>query len=142
MEGLKLVAGVDIVPVPYKGVGPGLAAVMAGEVETMLTGLTAGLVQVKAGKLRALAVTTAARSPATPEIPTVAESGLAGYEALAWYGILVPAATPREIIARPNGALGSALRSADLRERLANIGVDVAPSTPAELQDLIRQETQ
>jgi tripartite-type tricarboxylate transporter receptor subunit TctC len=115
---------------------------MAGEVETMLTGLTAGLVQVKAGKLRALAVTTAARSPAAPEVPTVAESGVPGYEALAWYGIVAPAKTPREIIARLNDELGKALRSADLRERLANIGVDAAPSSPAQLQDLIHQETQ
>ena len=141
MEWLKQLAAVDIVPVPYKGVGPGLAAVMAGEVQMMMTGLTAGLVQVKAGKLRALALTTAARSPSVPEVPTVAESGFAGYEALAWYGILAPAATPAEVIARLNAEIGSALRAPDLRERLANIGVDAAPGTPAQLELLIDQET-
>jgi len=141
MEWLKQLAAVDIVPVPYKGVGPGLAAVMAGEVQMMMTGLSAGLVQVKAGKLRALALTTAARSPSVPEVPTVAESGFAGYEALAWYGILAPAATPAEVIARLNAEIRSALRAPDLRERLANIGVDAAPGTPAQLELLIDQET-
>jgi tripartite-type tricarboxylate transporter receptor subunit TctC len=141
MEWFKSMAGVDIVAVPYKGVGPGLAAVMAGEVQLMLTGLTAGLTQVRAGKLRALAVTTAARSAAAPEIPTVAEAGLAGYEALAWYGILAPAATPPEAIRTLNAELAKALAAPDLRQRFANIGVDPAPSTPAELQQLIREET-
>ncbi len=140
MEWLKQLAAVDIVPVPYKGVGPGLAAVMAGEVQMMMTGLTAGLAQVKAGKLRALGVSTAARSPSVPEVPTVAESGFAGYEALAWYAILAPAATPAEVIARLNAEIGTALCAPDLRERLANIGVDAAPSTPAQLELLIDQE--
>ena len=142
MEWLKQLAGVDIVPVPYKGVGPGLAAVMAGEVQMMMTGLTAGLTQVKAGKLRALAVTTGARSPSLAEVPTVAESGYPGYEALAWYGILAPAATPPAVIARLNAEIGAALRAADLRERLANIGVDAAPSTPTQLELLIHKETE
>ena len=142
MEWLKQLAGVNIVAVPYKGVGPGLAAVMAGEVQMMMTGLTAGLVQVKAGKLRALALTTASRSPAVPEVPTVAESGFPGYEALAWYGILAPAATPPDVIARLNAEIGAALRAPDLRERLANIGVDAAPSTQAQLELLISKETE
>jgi tripartite-type tricarboxylate transporter receptor subunit TctC len=142
MEWFKVLAGVDIVAVPYKGVAPGLAAVTAGEVQLMLTGLTAGLAQVKGGRLRALAVTTAARSSAAPEIPTVAESGFAGYDALAWYGVLAPAATPPEVIARLNAEIGKALAAPDLRQRLANIGVDPAPGTPGELQRLIRDETQ
>jgi tripartite-type tricarboxylate transporter receptor subunit TctC len=141
MEWFKVLADVDIVAVPYKGVAPGLAAVMAGEVQLMLTGLTAGLAQVKGGKLRALAVTTAARSSAAPEIPTVAESGFAGYDAPAWYGILAPAGTPPEVIARLNAEMAKALAAPDLRQRLANIGVDPAPGTPAELQRLIRDET-
>ena len=141
MEWFKVLAGVDIVAVPYKGVAPGLTAVTAGEVQLMLTGLTAGLPQVKGGKLRALAVTTAARSAAAPEIPTVAESGFAGYNALAWYGVLAPAATPREVIVRLNAEIAKALAAPDLRQRLANIGVDPAPGTPDELQRLIRDET-
>jgi tripartite-type tricarboxylate transporter receptor subunit TctC len=140
MEWLKILAGVDIVAVQYKGVGPGLAAVTAGEVEMMLTGLTAGLAQVRAGKLRALAVTTSTRASAAPDVPTVAEAGLREYDALAWYGLVVPAATPADVIARLNSEVARALGAHDLRERLSNIGVDPAPSTPAELQAVIRDE--
>lgn len=142
MEWLKLLAGVDIVAVPYKGVGPGLAAVVSGEVQMMLTGLTAGLAQVKGGKVRALAVTTRTRASAAPDVPTVAESGFPEYDVLAWYGILAPAATPSEVIARLNVEISKALATPDLRQRFANIGVDPAPGTPYELQQLIRQEMQ
>jgi tripartite-type tricarboxylate transporter receptor subunit TctC len=142
MEWLKLLTGADIVAVPYKGVGPALAAVMAGEVQTMLTGLSAGLVQVRAGRLRALAVTTAARSAAAPDVPTVAESGYPGYEALAWYAILAPAATPPDVIVILNRELGKALRSPDLSQRLAGIGVEPAPGTSGELAARIRRETE
>ena len=142
MEWFKVLAGVDIVAVPYKGVGPGLTAVNAGEVQLMLTGFTAGLAQIKGGKLRALAVTTAQRSSAAPQIPTIAEAGFAGYDALAWYGILAPAATPPDVIARLNAEIAKALAAPDLRQRMANIGVDPAPGTPDELQRLIRDETE
>lgn len=116
-------------------------AVSAGEVQLMLTGLTAGLAQVRGGKLRALAVTTAARASAAPDVPTVAEAGFAGYDALAWYGILAPARTPPDVIARLNAEIAKAFATPDLRQRLANIGVDPAPGTPEELQRLIRDET-
>src|SRR5687767_4973552 len=142
MEWLKLLAGVDIVAVPYKGVGPGLTAVMAGEVELMFTGLTAGLVQVNAGKVRALAVTTAKRAPAAPEVPTIAEGGFPEYEALAWYGILAPAGTPAPLIARLNAEFAKALNAPDIRERFAKIGVDPAPGSPADLLEMIRKETE
>jgi tripartite-type tricarboxylate transporter receptor subunit TctC len=141
MEWFKLLAGVDIVAVPYKGVGPGLTAVIAGEIEVMLTGLTAGLIQVKGGKLKAIAVTTAARAPAAPDVPTIAESGYPEYSALAWYGVLAPAATPPAVITRLNAEFVKALNAPDIRERFAKIGVDPAPGTPAALQALIRQET-
>ena len=142
MEWLKLLAGVDIVAVPYKGVGPGLTAVMAGEVELMFTGLTAGLVQVNAGKVRALAVTTAKRAPAAPEVPTIAEGGFPEYEALAWYGILAPAGTPAPVIARLNAEFAKALNAPDIRERFAKIGVDPAPGSPSDLLEMIRKETE
>jgi tripartite-type tricarboxylate transporter receptor subunit TctC len=142
MEWLKLLAGVDIVAVPYKGVGPGLAAVMAGEVELMFTGLTAGLVQVNAGKVRALAVTTAKRTPAAPQVPTIAEAGYPEYEALAWYGILAPAGTPAPVISRLNAEFAKALNAPDIRERFAKIGVDPAPGSPSELLEMIRKETE
>src|SRR3989442_8716503 len=130
MEWFKVLAGVDIVAVPYKGVAPGLAAVTAGEVQLMLTGLTAGLAQVKGGKLRALAVTTAARSSAAPEIPTVAESGFAGYDALAWYGVLAPAAPPRVVFVRLHAEIAKATVPPDFRHRPAKICVDPPPPTP------------
>ena len=142
MEWLKLLAGVDIVAVPYKGVGPGLTAVMAGEVELMFTGLTAGLVQVNAGKVRALAVTTAKRSPAAPDVPTIAEAGYPEYEALAWYGILAPAGTPAPVISRLNAEFAKALNAPDIRERFAKIGVDPAPGSPSDLLEMIRKETE
>lgn len=142
MEWLKMLAGVDIVAVTYKGVGPGLTAVMAGEVELMFTGLTAGLAQVKAGKVKALAVTTAKRSPAAPDVPTIAESGYPEYEALAWYGILAPAATPAPVVSRLNAEFVKALNSADIRERFGKMGVDPAPGTPADLKKLIERETE
>jgi tripartite-type tricarboxylate transporter receptor subunit TctC len=142
MEWLKLLAGVDIVAVPYKGVGPGLAAVMAGEVELMFTGLTAGLVQVNAGKVRALAVTTAKRAPAAPQVPTIAEAGYPQYEALAWYGILAPAGTPAAVISRLNAEFAKALNAPDIRERFAKIGVDPAPGSPSDLLEMIKKETE
>ncbi len=142
MEWLKLLAGVDIVAVPYKGVAPGLAAVMAGEVELMFTGLTAGLVQVNAGKVRALAVTTAKRTPAAPQVPTIAEAGYPEYEALAWYGILAPAGTPAPVISRLNAEFAKALNAPDIRERFAKIGVDPAPGSPSDLLEMIRKETE
>lgn len=142
MEWLKLLAGVDIVAVPYKGVGPGLAAVMAGEVELMFTGLTAGLVQVNGGKVRALAVSTARRAPAAPDVPTIAEAGYPEYEALAWYGILAPAGTPAPVISRLNAEFAKALNAPDIRERFAKIGVDPAPGSPADLLAMIRKETE
>lgn len=142
MEWFKLLAGVNIVAVPYKGVGPGLTAVIAGEVEMMLTGLTAGLTQVKGGKLRAMAVTTSSRAPAAPAVPTIAESGYPEYSALAWYGVLAPAGTPPGVISRLNAEFVKALNAPDIGERFAKIGVDPAPGTPAALQELIQRETQ
>jgi tripartite-type tricarboxylate transporter receptor subunit TctC len=141
MEWLKMLAGIDIVPVPYKGLAPALSAVTAGEVQLMFSGLGVGLGLVKAGKLRGLAVSTPERSAAAPEVPAVAESGFADYDAVAWYGVLAPARTPSETVAILNSEIGKALRAPDLRQRFANIGVDAAPSTPEALQQLIRKET-
>jgi len=141
MEWLKMLAGIDIVPVLYKGLAPALSAVTAGEVQLMFSGLGVGLGLVKAGKLRGLAVSTPERSAAAPEVPAVAESGFADYDAVAWYGVLAPARTPSETVAILNSEIGKALRAPDLRQRFANIGVDAAPSTPEALQQLIRKET-
>jgi tripartite-type tricarboxylate transporter receptor subunit TctC len=141
MEWFKLLAGIDLVPVPYKGLAPALTAVTAGEVPMMFSGLTVGLGLVKSGKLRGLAVSTSTRAASAPDVPTVAESGFPGYDAVAWYGVLAPAGTPAAVIARVNAEIGKALGAQDLRQRFAALGVDPAPSTPEQLDQLIRDET-
>jgi tripartite-type tricarboxylate transporter receptor subunit TctC len=125
-------AGVRMVHVPYKGVAPALVDLMSGEVQLMFGTLVAILPHIKAGRLRALAVTGRSRSALLPEVPTLAESGLAGYEAGSWYGILAPAGTPAAVVARLNAELNNAIRQPEVRERLAAEGADVIGGTPGE----------
>ena len=122
--------------VPYKSAGPAMMDVMAGHVDLMFG--SAGLSEVRAGKVRVLAVTSARRSSAAPELPTVQEAGLPGYESTLWFGILAPAKTPAAIVARLSGDIGKVLAQAELRERFNT--VDVTPSTPEKFADLIRRE--
>jgi len=140
MEWFKLTAGVDIVGIPYKGVAPGMAAVASGEAQLSLTGLTAGMAQVKAGKLKALAVATAQRNPAAPDLPTVAESGYPDFSFDTWYGLFLPAKTPRVIVDRFNAAVRHANGSAEVKERFAAAGIEPASSTPEELGALVQRE--
>src|SRR5688572_16867500 len=139
-ELFKVLAGIDMVPINYKGGGPALIDVMGGHVTAFFSGVSSGSPLVKSGKVRALGVTTKSRSPALPEVPTIAEAGLPGYEVDAWYGLLAPAATPPAAIARLNRDLTQALSSPDTKERLRNAGVDARPSTPAEFRDLIARD--
>jgi len=139
-ELLRSGAKLDIVHVPYKGIAPALTDAIAGQVHfTFGSPLTVGP-HVKAGRLRALAVTSTARSRAVPDLPTIDESGVPGYRALAWYGVLVPAATPVDLVARLNADIVRALGQPDLRERLTGQGVDVAASRPADLAEHLRSE--
>ncbi|MCX7152018.1 MAG: tripartite tricarboxylate transporter substrate binding protein [Proteobacteria bacterium] len=142
MEYFKKLAGIDIVGIPYKGLAPALTAGIAGEVQVVVTGLTAGLAQVRAGKLRALAVTTSKPSTAAPELPTVADSGFPGYDLYAWYGVLLPAGTPTDIVAKLNAELVKALNAPDIKERFKGVGVDTAPMTPAAFADFMREDLQ
>ncbi len=142
MEWFKQLAGVDIVGVPYKGVAAGNAAVTAGEVQLAFTGLTAGMAQVKGGRLKALAVSPAKRVSAAPELPTVAEAGYPEFDMTTWYGSVIPAGTPPEIVARLHAELVKALNAPDVRQRFAGIGVDTAPMTPEAFASVIRAETQ
>ena len=135
-ELFKSLSGVDIQHVPYKSAGPAMMDVMAGHVDLMFG--SAGLSEARAGKVRVLAVTSARRSSAAPELPTVQEAGLPGYESTLWFGILAPARTPAAIVARLSGDIGKVLVQAELRERFNT--VDVTPSTPGEFADLIRRE--
>ena len=133
-------ANFDIALVPYKGVAQALPALMAGEVQLMFATLPGSIGQVKAGRIRAIAVTSAKRSIAAPDIPTVAESGVPGYEASSWFAFLAPAATPKPIVARLNAEALRALHRSDVSENLLRQGMDPAGSTPAEADAYLRSE--
>ena len=140
-ELFKLGSGIEIVHVPYKGGAQAQADVMAGQVQLMFNVLPSALPQVRAGKLRALAVTGRARSEALPEIPTMIEAGITDYSAVTWNGILAPAGTPRPVIAKLNESLVGALRTAEMKEAFSKIGQEPAWSTPEEFAALIRDES-
>lgn len=141
-ELFKIVAGLpDIVHVPYKGGGPAGVALMAGEVQLMINDLPPAIGPIKSGRLKALAVADAKRTPLLPEVPTFAEAGLAGYEALSWFGLLAPAKTPKDIITKLNAVTVAILRAdKDLTERFLALGVEPAPSTPEQLAQYSRDE--
>ena len=126
-ELFKTMAGIDMVHVPYKGGGPAAQALLSGEVQAMFSSSGGVLPHVKAGRLRALAVTGPKRTPIAPDIPTIAESGVPGYDVTGWYGLVAPARTPRPVIERLNLAVNKALP--ELRERYFNVGTDVAGGT-------------
>ena len=133
-------AGVRMVHVPYKGVAQALVELMSGEVQVMFGTLVAILPHIKAGRLRALAVTGRNRSALLPEVPTLAESGLPGYEAGSWYGILAPAGTPGAIVARLNAEINNAIRQPEVRERLAAEGAEVLGGTPGDFASHLKAE--
>ena len=139
-ELFKMLTGVNIVHVPYKGSGPALIDLVGGHVSVMFDNLPSSMPHIKSGRLRAIAVTTAARYPALPALPTIAESGLPGYEASSWFGVVVPAGTPREVVARLNAEINQALNLPDIRERFAQQGAIPAPGTPEEFSAYIRAE--
>lgn len=133
-------AGVKVTHVAYKGTGPAIADLIGGQVQSAI-GTMASLEQhVKAGKLRALGVTTPKRSPAMPNVPTIAEGGLPGFEVPLWYSILAPAGTPKEIVARLSGDIAKALAVPETRERLTAQGFDVNYLNPEQMSDLIRND--
>jgi len=139
-ELFKQAAGVDIMHIPYKGAGPGLIALVGGQVDMQLTGLIAALQYVKGRRAKALAVTSAKRSPAAPDVPTMAEGGLVEVDSSSWYGIVVPSATSHDIIAKLNGELGRILAAPDLQERLAADGAEASGGTPDQFGAYIRAE--
>jgi tripartite-type tricarboxylate transporter receptor subunit TctC len=139
-ELFKAAAGVDLTHVPYKGSGPAISEVMGGQVQSMFANIVAGLPAIRSGKVHALAVTGAKRSTAAPDIPTVAESGIPGYEVTGWFGLLAPKGTPRDIVARLNAVTMKVLRLPETRERLSREGLDVVGSTPAEFATYLQGE--
>ena len=130
-ELFSTMAGVKMNHVPYKGSAPALTDVIGGQAAVMFDTMLSAMPQVKSGKLKALAVTSAQRSPAAPELPTVAESGLPGYEAIAWNGLLAPAGTPPEVIAKLNAEVKRALEAPEIKERFSAQGFSAAWNTPA-----------
>jgi tripartite-type tricarboxylate transporter receptor subunit TctC len=140
-ELFKTMAGVDMTHVPYKGSAPAISDLIGGQVQVMFDNLPSSLPQIKAGKLRAIAVTSLKRSPALPDIPTIAESGLPGFEASSWFGILAPAGTPAPVIAKINADVNKWLQSAEGREQLLAQGAEVAGGTPEQFAAHIRAET-
>src|SRR5450432_1930075 len=140
MELFKAMAGIDLLHVPYKGSSPALTDVITGQVSAMIVNMPPAVPFVKAGKLRALAVTTRARSPLLPDVPTVAESGLPGYETVAWFGILAPSATPRDIVNRLSEEIAKIARSPAMRERLTSLGAEAVGSTPEEFAAVIARD--
>ena len=142
MELFKRMAGVDIVHVPFKGSALSVNAMLAGEVQIMLNGTPNGVPLAKSGKLRALAVAGARRSPLAPELPTIAESGLPGYEMSGWFGTVAPAGTPAAVIAALNREYVRALHLPEVRERLEGYGFEVVGNTPEEFASRMRSESQ
>ncbi len=139
-ELFKSMTGTDALHVPYKGSAPMLADLLGGQVQFAIDNLPASLPHIKAGKLRALAVTGPKRNAELPDVPTMAEAGVTGYEVTTWWGFAVPAGTPPAIIAKINADTLKALQSADVREKLMKQGLEPAPSTPAEMEALARSE--
>jgi tripartite-type tricarboxylate transporter receptor subunit TctC len=139
-ELLKFSAKIDLRHVPYKGTGPALTDLLGGQIQIILGSILATLPHVKSGKLRPLAVTTAERVTPLPELPTIAESGVPGYELVLWYGVWGPPKLPTAIVARLNQEIRRVLASDDVKARLASEGVDASPSTPEEFRRLIAQD--
>ncbi|MEO6293173.1 MAG: tripartite tricarboxylate transporter substrate binding protein [Burkholderiaceae bacterium] len=138
---LEAQAGLDMTHIPFNGSSPALVAVMAGEVQLFIDSIASSLPQIKGGKLRALAVTTPDRLQVLPDIPTVAESGFPGFDVSAWYGIMAPAKTPPDVIARLNAAIGKGLVDKAFREQFEAVGLVIPPvSSPQAYGDYIRQE--
>ena len=141
-EMFMYLAGVRFTQVPYKGTGPAITDLLGGHVSMTFSGVTSVRPHVLSGKLRALAVTTARRSAAAPEIPTIAEMGVAGYETNTWNSLVVPRGTPPAIVARLNREVNAGLNRADVRDRLREQGADPDPGTPEQLRKHVRAETE
>lgn len=139
-ELLNGLAGIDMVHVPYKGSGQAIIDLLGGQIQSMISGMASTLPHVKTGKLRALATTGAKRAPATPEVPTIAESGFPKFEATSWFGVLAPAGTPRPIVLRLNAEIVRVLKVPEVKERLETVGFELIGSTPEAFAVYMRSE--
>ena len=139
-ELFKVDTATDVAHIPYKGGAPALQALLAGDTQFMFDNLANAMAQVKGGRVRAIAVTTAQRSKLAPELPTMAESGMPGFDISTWFGLLAPAGTPADVVARWNAGVVAALGAADVREKMIAQGAEPAPTTPAEFAAFIARE--
>ena len=133
-------AGITLMHIPYKGTGPGMSALMSGELQTLMAGLATVLPQAKSGKIRVLAVSGAQRSRMAPEVPTVAEAGVPGYDFNVWYGMMAPGGTPRPIINKLAGEIARLLKAPVVLERFAVAGLEPVSNTPDEFAALLQRE--
>ena len=142
MELFKSMTGVDMLHVPYKGTGPAITDLLGGQVQVMFNSMPSVLPLVKTGKLKAFAVGSAHRSPAAPDIPTVAEAGVPGFEYTTWYGMFAPARTQRDIVRKLHAQVAKILGAAEMTQRLASQGSEPRSTTPEELLNLVKSETE
>ena len=140
-ELFKSMTGVDTVHIPFNGIAPAVTAVVGGQVQMMFAGAPSALPQVKAGRLVALGVASPKRIAAAPELPTLAESGLPGFDVTSWYSIVVPSGTPNDIIARLRSEIAGALSQPDVQEKLAGLGAEPIGNTPTEFAAMLKVET-
>ena len=139
-ELFKLKAGVDLQHVPYKGTGLSIPDLANGQVAVLFDSIVTALAHVKTGNVRALAISSPKRTPLAPDLPTMAEAGVPGFESETWFGLFAPAATPRDIVARVSADTASALKAPDLRERFAAVGAEPVGSTPEQLVERVRSD--
>jgi tripartite-type tricarboxylate transporter receptor subunit TctC len=140
MELFKSMAGIDMVHVPYKGAGQAMTDLVSGQVQVFLNNFLAGTAMIRAGKLRALAVTSQKRSTVAPELPTVAESGIPGYVVTGWYGMFVPAATPAPVVATLHAGVVKAIKAKEVSDRLSNEAAVIVGSTPQQFGEFLKAE--
>jgi tripartite-type tricarboxylate transporter receptor subunit TctC len=141
-ELFKSMAGVDMTHVPSKGAAPAMQDLIGGQIQLMFDNLASALGQVRAGKVKGLAVTTAKRTSLAPDLPTIAESGLPGFDISTWFGIFVPAGTPREVIDRLHAEFTRALGAPDVREKILNLGAEPVGNRPEEFAAYIKREAE
>jgi len=139
-EMLKHLAGINMTHIPYKGSAPALTDLMGGQVMVMLDNIPSALPHIKSGKLRALATTGAKRDPLLPDLPTIAEAGVTGYESGVWFGLAVPAGTPREIIAKLNAEAVKGTKSPEFVKRMTELGYNLIGSSPEQMSEMLRNE--
>ena len=132
--------GTDIVHIPYKGSAPAITDLLAGQTNMMFDNIPSSLPHIKSGRLRAIATTGAKRDPALPDLPTIAEAGVKGYESGVWFGIMVPAATPRDIVMKLNAAAVQAAKAPEFVKRMTDLGYNIIPGSPEQMATMLKEE--